>query len=119
MASLRVNPDGSVAAFDAHGTLVGGFTAPWARDADGKDVPTRYDVEGTTLVQYVYHREADVKYGVTADPFWLGLAIRACIKVRCYNWMSSFVRTEFLHGHMTASVRAFLAGWFCRKTFIC
>lgn len=119
VASLRVNLDGSVAAFDADGALVGGFTAPWARDADGKDVPTRYDVEGTTLVQYVYHREAGVKYGVTADPVWLGLAIRACMKVQCWKWMPNFTRTEFLHGHMTASVRAFLFGWFCRKTFIC
>lgn len=119
VARLQKNDDGSVAAYDAEGVLVGGFPAPWARDANGADVPTYFEVDGTTLTQVIPHRGTDVAYGVTADPIWLGLAIRACIKVRCYNWMPGFVRTEFLNGHITASVRAFLAGWFCRKTFIC
>lgn len=119
VSSLRENPDGSVAAYDAAGQLVGGFAAPWARDANGADVPTHFEVDGTTLTQVIPHRSLNVAYGVTADPIWLGLAIRACIKVRCYNWMSNAVRTEFLHGHVTASVRGFLAAWFCRTTWIC
>ncbi|MEV7601346.1 hypothetical protein AB0O91_28665 [Kitasatospora sp. NPDC089797] len=61
---------GAVAAVAADGrTVLGGFAAPWAEDADGRTVPTRYRVEGDTLVQTV-----DVGPGtafpVTADPWY-------------------------------------------------
>jgi len=40
----------------------------WARDANGRDVPTFYEIEETTLVQVVKHRGGDWAYGITADP---------------------------------------------------
>ncbi len=119
VAQLVENADGSAAAYDADGVLVGGFAAPWARDAAGQPVRTDFTVDGTTLVQTVHHREAGIQYGVTADPFWLGLAIKACQRVGCWKWMPGYVRNEYMYGHITASVRAFLAGWFCRQTWIC
>lgn len=51
-------------------TLVGGLAPAWAKDADGRDVPTRYEVDGTTITQVVEH-DATFTYPVVADP-WLG-----------------------------------------------
>ncbi|MCP9490345.1 MAG: hypothetical protein MSC31_10790 [Solirubrobacteraceae bacterium MAG38_C4-C5] len=82
-------------------------------------MPTHYEVDGTTLTQVINHRDGAYEYGVTADPFWMGLAIRACIKVRCYNWMPRTVRRQFLHGSVTPAVTSFLRAWFCSKTWIC
>ncbi|MFD7665659.1 helicase HerA domain-containing protein [Streptomyces sp. NPDC059788] len=52
------------------GTFLGGFAAPWAKDAHGNPVPTSYRVDGSTLVQSV--RIADsTAFPVVADPKWL------------------------------------------------
>ncbi|NGN63634.1 DUF2599 domain-containing protein [Streptomyces sp. A7024] len=66
---LAPGKDGSVAVLDARGKPVGGIEAPWAKDADGKAVPTEYRVEGDRLIQTVRHRGA--AYPVVADP-WMG-----------------------------------------------
>ncbi len=119
VARLKHNQDGSVAAFDAAGALVGGFPAPWARDAAGRSVPTHYEVHGRTLVHVVKHRSARAQYGVTADPVWLGLAIKACQKVKCWKWLPNSLERQMKYGHITPAVQAFLKTWFCKKTFIC
>jgi hypothetical protein len=119
VARLKLNRDGSVAAYDSAGTMIGGFAAPWARDAAGQPVPTRFEVKGTSLVQVIEHRSRTFQYGVTADPFWLGLAIRACVKVHCERWMPGVVRRQYQNGHITPAVTNFLKQWFCAKTFIC
>lgn len=69
VAQLVGQDDGSVLALDADGVLVTSLAPPWARDADGKDVPTRYELEGTTVVQVVDHRSGTYAYGITADPW--------------------------------------------------
>ncbi|WP_315636684.1 MULTISPECIES: hypothetical protein [Microbacterium] len=51
--------------------LLGVFAAPWAVDANGRDVPTRYEIEGTALVQVVDHDADAYAYPIVADP-WLG-----------------------------------------------
>ncbi|MET9260838.1 hypothetical protein [Amycolatopsis sp. NPDC004079] len=49
------------------GTLeLGDIAAPWARDATGTALPTRYEVSGSTVTQIVDHRGA--RYPVVADP---------------------------------------------------
>ncbi|MDQ8702622.1 DUF2599 domain-containing protein [Streptomyces sp. LHD-70] len=71
-ASLDEWEDGSVAITGAKGEFLGGFNAPWAKTAQGRAVPTRYEVEGNTLVQEVDHRALpESAYPVVADP-WLG-----------------------------------------------
>ncbi|PRH80791.1 hypothetical protein C6N75_02170 [Streptomyces solincola] len=45
----------------------GTIDAPWAKDADGAPVPTRYRLEGTTLVQEI-DTDADTTFPVVADP---------------------------------------------------
>lgn len=66
--SLEQQASGEVYAVDGAGQVVGLFGKPWALDAAGKSIPTKYEVEGNTLVQVVDHVGAT--YPVTADPWW-------------------------------------------------
>ncbi|TFC94512.1 MULTISPECIES: hypothetical protein [Cryobacterium] len=60
--------------------VIAAIAAPWAKDADGVEVATRYELTGTTLTQVVEHRAAGVAYPVVADPkvstLWWGIAIK-------------------------------------------
>ena len=67
-ASLVVDSAGGVVALDGSGQVVAAVDAPWARDANGTEVPTRFVVEGTTLTQVVDHTTATFAYPITADP---------------------------------------------------
>lgn len=64
-ASLK--QDGSVGVFDSTGEEVGSYATPWAYDADGRAIPTSYEVEGDTLKQHIETSEAS-KYPIIADP---------------------------------------------------
>lgn len=66
-SSLVLRGDGAAVVDDASGEVLGTFAAPWAKDANGKHVPTRYVVEGSTLTQIVDHR-SEFAYPVVADP---------------------------------------------------
>lgn len=68
---LLPNADGSLTIVDTEGQAMGGFHAPWAKDATGTSVRTRYRIEGTTLVQEIEHA-AGMAYPLVADPdgFW-------------------------------------------------
>ena len=66
--TAALHPDGSVQFFDSDGNESGGIAAPWALDANGAEVPTRYALEGTTLIQTIDHEGA--AYPVAADPAW-------------------------------------------------
>lgn len=70
---LASDETGAVAVLDAAGGFVAGVAAPWAKDANGVEVPTRYEVSGSTLVQVVEHSSA-YAYPITADP-WFGIAL--------------------------------------------
>lgn len=41
----------------------------WAKDANGRAVPSRFELRGETLVQVVDHTKADYAYPIVADPF--------------------------------------------------
>lgn len=60
--------DGGIALVDRSGQVVGGFDRPWAYDAAGRAVATRYVVRGSTITQVVEHGQAGISYPVTADP---------------------------------------------------
>lgn len=60
---------GEVFVLGASGRPIGGFSAPWATDANRQSVPTHYRVEGNTLVQWVGFT-ADTAFPVVADPNW-------------------------------------------------
>ncbi|MBB1246542.1 hypothetical protein GL263_23755 [Streptomyces durbertensis] len=64
-------PDGEIpmtgfVIVSAQDEVLGGIDAPWAVDASGKSLPTKYRVEGDDLIQTVDH--AGAAYPVVADP---------------------------------------------------
>ncbi|MDP0396731.1 DNA/RNA non-specific endonuclease [Tsukamurella strandjordii] len=63
------NSDGSISVFDRNGEKVGQFNAPWAYDANGKEVPTWYDIDGDDMVQRIEPGPDNV-YPIIADPLW-------------------------------------------------
>jgi hypothetical protein len=69
---LELLQDRSVVIRSHQGSVLGGFAPAWAKDARGVAVSTRYELEGSTLVQIVNHTEAEYQYPIIADP-WLGL----------------------------------------------
>ena len=67
--ALERQEDGTVVAVSSNGQAIGSFAAPWAVDATGKEIPTRYEVRNGSLIQHVDHTAA--AYPVVADPVWL------------------------------------------------
>lgn len=97
----ELNTDGSVALTipgeNGSTLLVGEIAAPWAVDANGEPVPTRYRVEGTELVQEVDHHRDAFAYPIVADPSYsIGRYIyirysRAEVKrIAPYAWTNRF-----------------------------
>ncbi|GIG41119.1 DUF2599 domain-containing protein [Cellulomonas phragmiteti] len=64
--------NGGVVLLDQAGRIVLGAAAPWAVDAAGVAVPTRFEVTDGVITQVVDHRTEGVTYPVVADP-WLGI----------------------------------------------
>lgn len=78
--------DGIVLLHDQNGSFLGGLAPAWAKDADGRQVPTRYELQGSSVTQVVDH-DASFTYPVVADP-WLG--------VNLFSYVSSTVRAPYL-----------------------
>jgi len=62
--------DGGAVLRGADGSMLGSFASPWAKDAVGTAVPTRFLIENNRLIQRV-HFSANSAFSVVADPFWL------------------------------------------------
>jgi len=73
---------GTVDVVDREGTLAAQVAAPWAFDAKGRRVPTRFEVRGDRITQIVDHRSGDYAYPIVADPkvFLCDLGISICVK---------------------------------------
>lgn len=65
---IEILNGGSARIVDANGNDVLYVGAPWAKDANGIDIPTHFEVDGTKLIQFVGHNNENVKYPVVADP---------------------------------------------------
>ena len=57
-----------------NGEFAMAIAPPWAVDAKGEQVPTRFEVRGNTLTQVVQHQARNYKYPIVADP-WFGIDI--------------------------------------------
>jgi hypothetical protein len=68
-ARLITLDSGAIAVVNAKNEVLGGFDAPWAKDANGKSVPTSYRIEGNAIVQTVTISK-DTAFPVIADPSW-------------------------------------------------
>lgn len=95
-----VLPDGSTVVQNVAGVTA---DAPWAKDADGKDVPTHYEVRGNAVVQVV-ETSADTAFPVVADPNWFKIA--KCAAAVAYVAFTA----AFVVGKSVAIVRAVKAG---------
>lgn len=59
---------GAVAVLDGSGEAVALILPPWALDAEGRVLETRYEINGEELTQVVTHDLSEVAYPVVADP---------------------------------------------------
>lgn len=75
-------PDGGIDLVDRRGRLAAQIEAPWAVDAHGRPVPTRFAVSHGTITQAVDHRAGDFVYPIIADPKvkFCDFATAVCIK---------------------------------------
>lgn len=65
---MNLRADNSIDVVSSDGrSLVSRIAAPWAFDANGRSVPTRYVVNGNTVTQVVDTAKT-TKYPVVADP---------------------------------------------------
>lgn len=62
--------DSAVVINDSAGVFLGGFSPAWAKDANGVDVPTHYELSGNVVTQVVDTSNSAIVYPVVADP-WL------------------------------------------------
>jgi hypothetical protein len=67
-----VSSSGLVLILDSQGQYAAAVAPPWAIDAKGVKVPTRFELRGNLLVQSVDHLINKVTYPVVADP-WFGV----------------------------------------------
>ena len=65
--TLEPQPDGGAVVLGAEGEELASIAAPWAVDASGAAVPTRYTIDGGTLTQHV-EPTAGATYPIVADP---------------------------------------------------
>lgn len=71
---IELHEDGGAAVVGRNGELLGSIAAPWAKDANGRSIKTRFATDGLTLTQHIEHNIPDVAYPVTADPAWFAVA---------------------------------------------
>ena len=75
---MALDEAGAAVIVGADGVPVASVQAPWAYDANGRAIPTQFEVNGATLTQVVEHSGA--AYPVVADPqtlyFWWGQALK-------------------------------------------
>jgi len=67
-AQLALTENGGAQVNSADGSMLATIPAPWARDADGREIPTHFTIVGGALVQVVEHADAGAAYPVLADP---------------------------------------------------
>lgn len=64
-----VKQDGAIFVLNSRGEFIGGLARPWARDSEGQEIPTHYEVNGSTITQVVAHNTGDWVYPIVADPY--------------------------------------------------
>lgn len=73
-ATVEIQDDGSALVLsnetreEGVEAIIAAIDAPWAVDASGASVETRYVASGSVLTQVVEHRDAAASYPVVADP---------------------------------------------------
>lgn len=60
--------DGSILIMDGNDSIIGAIATPWAKDSDGNDIETYYEIKGSCIVQHVKHIGENATYPIVADP---------------------------------------------------
>lgn len=99
---IMVAPDGAGAVvFDGRDRLFSVVPAPFAEDANGNSVRTRFTTDGKTLTQHVAHTTRGVVYPVVFDPLWLFIPawiLRACGLGFLTGWGGAWINgDDFWH----------------------
>ena len=82
-ADVTLTDEGGVLAVDPEtGFDLLYIEPPWAEDANGREVPTHFELDGDVLVQIVKHHEMRAAYPVVADPTY------ACGIVTCTMYLN-------------------------------
>ncbi|MTB88438.1 hypothetical protein H9L21_01060 [Aeromicrobium senzhongii] len=118
-AKIAKQADGGVQVRNATGGVIGIVTTPWAVDASGRELPTRFEVRGSKLIQHVDHGGA--KYPVLADPVWfvpvavIGSRVAVKVAVKALTKKGAKRAAKKIakrHGHRVKSVGAPIKGSF-------
>ena len=89
------SPD-PIVVVDKNNMLIAGFGEAWAKDANGKNVRTNYELKEGSLIQKVDHNQPGVQYPVVADPFlWIDLIDSAEWQQRNEGWTLSVAPTAW------------------------
>ena len=107
-----ITPDGGVEIADAEGRPAVQLAAPWALDAGGRRVPTRFELRGGAITQVVDHRAGDFDYPIVADPkiFKCDKYLSICVKFNKKETKSIAAKVK----KANSSARA-LAAFICAK----
>lgn len=117
-ATLHQASDGGLLVLNQASRAIGVIAAPWAIDARGKRLPTRYAAEGDVIVQRVQTRGA--VYPIVADPsfhwYWNGVVITLswADQMAVAQWGLSVLAPFLLasgFGWTVVVPVAWLAGW--------
>lgn len=109
---IEVVEAGGAMVIGSDGSFIAGIAPPWAVDSSGTPVSTHYEVQGTTLVQFVDHAVPGVSYPVVADP-WLGVALISSwtwSSVAGKGWKLNINPTPWARLHAPGQLPAW-AGW--------
>lgn len=98
--------DGTLKALDANGLTIATASAPWAVDAMGVEMETYYEINGTTVTQYVIDTgpRRSYRYPIVADPVW-AVAIAAAARVCAHGALLNVAGTALLdvyHGRASS-----------------
>ena len=106
------NSTGAVNAIDGKGRWVAGVATPWARDSRGADVPTRFELNGISLIQVVDTRANSFAYPIVADP-WLGWSLieKATWSRNLWVWSPTLMVYPTTFGRYFSSNFAVSAAW--------
>ncbi|WP_280796688.1 hypothetical protein [Aurantimicrobium minutum] len=95
---FQIQEDGSAILYAADGSLKLAVATPWATDANGQNIPTHYETDGTSLTQVIEHSTAQgIAYPVVADPVifaiaGIAIAIAAVIGIGVVVWWFNYCR---------------------------
>ncbi|WP_146245086.1 hypothetical protein [Curtobacterium sp. MCLR17_045] len=97
--SVSVEDNGAVQIEDASGMPVGFVDAPWAVDANGADVPTKFVVSGNVVTQQIDTSAPGVQFPVVADPsLWsvIGSAVGCAAEISSLAFAGAKVLETFV-----------------------